>query len=244
MPVFELNLTDLRNFRKIQHRSPKLFAAAATDVLNAAAFGTRKLALRELRSQSTIRNEGFLKRSVLVKKSRKSGNIDSMEARVGSIQRPRFSGWREQEGGQQTKREHLAKPAARRGDLKRQIVRTARLQRSGRFPQPRDFRGPANPVRRAIRMIHILSKSGFTKPFLIFGLENSGKTMPPGLYRFGSGQYPHRKIELLQRFKKPKKTRRDPWLQPATAQYIRHVDLRIVWGRALARELRRGGVRV
>lgn len=245
MPVFEMNLTDLLNFKRMQQRNPKLFAKAAAHVTNSVAFGVRKLALRELKAQSIIRNQRFVDSSIRVDKARVGQPIDALRSEVGSISRPRFTGWEEQEVGKQTPRKHYAKPAARQGNIRKQITRLARLRGSGRFPQPSDFPGTGNPIARAVRMIHILSRSGFTKPFLILGLENKrGKKVPPGLYRFGAGEYPTRKIQLLQRFKSPKETKKDPWLKPATDKYLRYVDLRTVWGRAVMKELRKGGVRI
>lgn len=243
MPVFELNLIDYLNFKRMQKRAPKLYSQAAAHVLNSAAFGTRKLALRELKAQSIVRNERFISGSMRVEKARRGAPMDMNRSIVGSIKRDNFSGWREQEGGQQTKRDYLAKPAARRGNMRKQIGRLARLRNTGRFPQPKDFRG-RNTVSRAYKMIHILSRSGFTHPFLIFGLENTRKRMPPGLYRFGAGKYPNRKIKLLQRFKSPGSTKRNPWMAPAREKYIKYVNLRTVWGRAVERELKRFGIKI
>lgn len=245
MPVFELNLQDYLNFKRMMKKAPKIYSRAGASVLNSAAFGTRKLAIRNIKSNMIARNNRFIEGSVRVEKARRGTPLSSNRSTVGSIKRDRFSGWREQEGGQQTKREHYAHPAGRRGTIQKQIVNVARLRNSGKFPKPSDFRGGGPLKARAARMIHILSRSGFTRPFLIFGLENKtrGRKIPPGVYRFGAGQYPTRKIKLLQRFKSPKKTQRKPWLQPAAANYVERVNLRVVWGRALEREFRRVGMR-
>lgn len=242
MPVFELNLQDYLNFKRILKKAPKLYSRAAANVLNSAAFGTRKLAIRNIKSGMIARNEKFIAGSIRVDKARRGAPMEMNKSVVGSVKRPRFSGWREQEGGQQTKRKHLAKPAARKGDLKRPVLRVARLRKGKSFLKPTAF-GGRNPVDRALRMIHSLSANNYRKPFLIFGLENIKKRMPPGLYRFGSGKPPNRRLELLQRFKSPQKTRRNPWMQPAREEYVKRVNLRTVWGRALDRELKRGGMR-
>lgn len=239
MPVFELNLQDYLNFKQILKKAPKTYSRAAASVLNSAAFGTRKLAVKNVKSKMIVRNERFIGGSIRVDKARRGAPISTNRATVGSVERKRFSGWREQEGGPQTKRKHTIKMAARREDVRRPVLRIARLRNTGRFRQPKNFRG-RDPISRAYKMIRVLSKSGFTQPFLIFGLENVGSRMPPGLYRFKGGKYPNRRLEILQRFKSPKPTRRDPWLQPAREQYVERVNLRTVWGRALERELRRG----
>jgi hypothetical protein len=246
MATFELNLGDMMNFRRMKQKSPKLFARASGNVLNSSAFGTRKLAIRNLKKNQIIRNAKFVSSSVRVNKARLSGPVAQMEAQTGSVERERFSGWREQEGGQQTKREHYAKETARREDRKKRILSVARLKAAGRFPKPTDFPTKGGPMARAAKMVHILSRSGFTKPFLIFGLEKKtrGRKPPPGLYRLGPGKYPNRRLTLLQRFKKPRRTRKKPWLAPATKEYIDRVDLRTVWGRAVARELKKIGVRI
>jgi hypothetical protein len=247
MAVFELGLADFLNFKRMQKRFPKVFSKAGAHMLNTSAFETRKLAIENIENSMIGRNERFIKSSVRVKKARLGAPLNQIFSQVGSVERERFSGWREQEGGQQTKREHQAHPAARKNNIAKQVVRRARLRAAGRFPKPTDFRGAAgNPVARAARMIHILSRSGFTKPFLIFGLENKkkGRKVPPGLYQFGSGAYPNRRIKLLQRFKRPKPTRKKPWLQPAREEFVRDVNLRTVWGKAVAFELRKMGLHV
>jgi hypothetical protein len=244
MAVFELDLADFLNFRKMQKKNPKVFGAAASHVLNSAAFGVRKLAIRNIRTNMIARNDRFIEGSVRVRKARLSGSLGSKQSEVGSIRWERFTGWQEQEGGQQTKREHQAHPAARRGNIKKQIVRIARLKNVGRFPKPANFRGK-NTISRALKMINVLSRSGFTKPFLLLGLGKWPRNrIPPGLYRFRGGKHPHRRIELLQRFKSPAPTKKKPWLSPAASQYIAQVDLRTVWGRAVSRELKKAGIKI
>lgn len=245
MPVFELNLQDYLNYKQILKKAPGLYSRAAANVLNSAAFGTRKLAIRNIKSNMIARNEKFIAGSIRVTKARRGAPIETNKSVVGSVKRPRFSGWQEQEGGQQTKREHYAKPAARKGNVRKPILRVARLRNTGRFPKPTDFSSRGGSLAQVARMVHILSRSGFTKPFLVFGLEkkSKGRKPPPGVYRFGSGKYPNRRMQLLQRFRSPQPTRRNPWMQPAREEYVKRVNLRTVWGRALERELRRGGMR-
>jgi hypothetical protein len=245
MAVFELDLTDWVNFKRLKRRSPKLFARAAGSVLNSAAFGTRKLAIRNINADQIVRNKKFVSSSVRVNKARLTAPLSQQASEVGSIRRKRFSGWREQEGGQQTKREHYAKETARRGSRTKRVMRTVRLS-SKKYPKPSDFRTKGNQVARAARMVHILSRSGYTKPFIILGLEKKarGRKPPPGLYRLGAGSYPNKRLTLLQRFKAPKKTKRKPWLKPAKDKYVRRVNLRTVWGRAVAHELKKAGVRI
>lgn len=241
MPVFELNLADFLNYKRMLKRASKLYSRAGGHVLNSAAFGTRKLAIRNIKKEMIARNERFIQGSVRVEKARIGAPLDMQRATVGSIKRDRFSGWREQEGGQQTKREHQAWPAARRGGKKHPVIRVARLRRN--FLKPTAF-GGRNPIERVIRMLHTLSANNYRKPFIIFDLERrrGGKPAPPGLYRFGPGPHPNRRLELLQRFKSPKPTKRKPWLIPAREEYVRRVNLRTVWGRALERELKKTGM--
>lgn len=246
MAVFELNLTDLLNFKRMQRKNPKIFSRAAGHVLNSAAFGTRKLAIRNIKRDMIARNERFISGSVRVDKARLGAPLSQQQSQVGSIKRKRFSGWREQEGGQQTKRKHFAKETARQDSRQKQILRLARLRAAGRFQKPADFRGGGGPVAKAARMVHILSRFGFTKPFIILGLEKKqrGRKPPPGVYRLGAGKYPNKRLTLLQRFKKPESTKKKPWMKPAREEYISRVDLRTVWGRAVVREMRRMGARI
>jgi hypothetical protein len=242
LPVFEVNLQDYLNFRRGLKKAPKLYSKAGAHVLNSAAFGTRKLAIRNIKKSMIARNERFIAGSVRVRKAALGRPLAVNQSQVGSVKRDRFSGWREQEGGQQTKREHYATEDARKGNRRKQIIKIVRLANGGRFPHPKDFKGQS-PIDRARNMIRILSRSGFTKPFVIVGLEKTASRTPPGLYRFGGGRHPNKRINLMQRFKTPERTKRDPWLQPAMRQYISKVNLRTVWGRALTRELRKAGVR-
>jgi hypothetical protein len=242
MPVFELNLADLMNFKRMQRRAPKLFGRAAGHALNSAAFGTRKLAIRNIKAQMIARNEKFIEGSVRVNKARLGAPLSQQSSEVGSIKRERFSGWLEQEGGQQTKRKHYGTEDSRKGDIKKQIARPYKLRKVAWRPHPKFFRGNT-PQDRARKMLHTISRAGFTKPFVIVGLENTQSRTPPGLYRFAGGRHPKRRIELLQRFKAPKPTERKPWMAPAREEYVRRVNLRTVWGRAVERELRKVGYR-
>lgn len=242
--VFELNLIDYLNFKRMQIKNPKIFGRAGGNVLNASAFGIRKLAIRNIKQQSIVRNSRFIESSIRVEKARITRPLINQQSIVGSIKRKHFSGWLEQESGQQITRKVRTHLPARADDIRKQIKGLARLRNVKRFPKPSDFRG-SNDIQQAHNMINILSRSGFTKPFLILGLEKrSEKPVPPGLYQFGSGKHPHRQIQLLRRFKKPKKTRRNPWLSPAVRQYISRVNLRTVWGRAVTHELRKTGIKI
>ena len=101
--LFQIDLANLINLRKFYKKAPKQFLKAANATLNSFAFGTRKRSLEIIKKKMTVRNQKFVAGSLRVQKSTGS-NIDNARSEVGSIFRPRFTGWKEQESGTKPER--------------------------------------------------------------------------------------------------------------------------------------------
>lgn len=239
---FELGMWDWLNFRRMMTRNPRIFARASARVLNSAAFGARKLAIRNLHRDGIVRNSKFVDTSIRVEKCRLGSPLYAQESIVGSVTRPRSTGWVEQETGKRDNREYYATSAGRKEIKKNKLVRGYRLDKAGQFPRPKDFRG-GNQAKRTMKMLRVLRKSGFTKPFIIEGMEFFGSaSFPTGVYMFKRS---FKKLALLQHLKPPKiQPKHTRWLSRAAQQYIHYVNLRTVWGRAVERELKNSGIRI
>lgn len=241
MAAFELDLMDFLNFKKMMKKNPRLFSNAAVNVLNSHAFGTRKLALRNINRGMIVRNQAFVKSSMRVDKARKRFPFTGAQSEVGSIKRDRFTGWEEQETGKADRRKHYAKETARSNSRQKRVGKGFRLNQTSKFPQPSDFKGKVLAA-RANKMLHVLSRAGFTKPFLLKGFKSrGGRMLPAGVWKFGRGKHPNKRLILLQRFKPPKKGKITKWMSKAAAEYGSRVNLRTLWGRAIGRELKRLG---
>lgn len=237
---FELGMWDWLAFRRMMTKNPRVFSRASARVINSVAFGVRKLAIRNLHQDGIVRNSRFVETSIRVEKCRLGAPIYAQESIVGSIARPRSTGWEEQETGARDRREYGSTLAGRRNNKRNMLVRGYRMDKAGQFPRPRDFRG-GNQRRRVVKMLRTLAKAGFTKPFVIEGFTGRGG-FPTGIYKFRKS---FNKLSLLQHLEPPKKQpKRTKWLSRAAQQYLKFVNLRTVWGRAVARELKNAGIRV
>ena len=228
--MFELNLLDFVAFKRFMEKSPRAFRAASAEVLNSAGFGIKRLAQSNIFKDLTVRNPRFIKGSIRVQKARRV-SIGRQFVVVGSIERPRFTGWEEQETGKKDKRNRFATLRARKNKAQRQVVRPLRFKKRGLWPTPQNFRGGARA------MFSQISRSGSKVPFVVPGgyTTRKGRKLPSGVWRFGGGTFPKRKLSLLHRFEKPKQTKRTNWMRRAREKYLRSVEPAKRWSRAINR---------
>jgi hypothetical protein len=232
--LFELNLADYNEFQRFMRKSPRTFQAAAAEVMNSAGFGIRKIAIRNVMGDSTVRNARFIKSSMRVKKTR-AVPIGRQVVVVGSVAKPRFTGWEEQETGKSDNRKRTATLKARKRAKKRQIVRKVRFRDRSKWPTPSNFKKGLGG------MLYQLSRSGSNVPFVIPRTSKlrSGRELEAGVWRFGRGKTPKRKLELLHRFKAPKDTKKTEWMTRARSRYLDSVDPSKRWARAIRRIIQR-----
>lgn len=227
--IFAIDGRNLKRLEKFWQRSPKKFKIAVGMLLNNFAFGTREEILKYLPQKMIIRNEGFVRHRIKVKKTATSIPIHSQESEVGSVLLggSKFSGWSEQEARTTTKRKHLATIKGRRGSKKKRIPRKYRMR--GVFAKSSMFAGRTGIMRTFI-MLQTFRQNEYKEPFIIH--EHPG--FRKGLYKFESGTL-HMLIDLEPKNLQPRGL---AWLSESRDRYFGHVNMSVEWGKVLKRILK------
>jgi hypothetical protein len=223
--LFDIELTDIRRLRKWNKKAPKQFTRGAAGVLNDFAFGVKNKSNKVLNKKMVIRNSRFVSSSLRVQKTR-GNDFNSLSSETGSIKRPRFSGWAEQELGKRSTRTKTATPFGRSGSKKGILKPSFRMKPGARFPKPSDFKGES-PNKKVNTMLRTMRRKS-SRPFIIKGSDR----FKSGLYKFQN-----RKVIAIQRFKNRKQPKRVKWHTQAKAEYFRSVKPRDVWARNIRRIL-------
>jgi len=223
-----------RAFSRFMERMPREFARVSANVLNTHAFGTRKLAIRNIHKKMEVRAPTFVKGRVKVGMA-KPVALNSQFSEVGSMaDRDRFSGWVEQELGKRSQETHYGTVGARKGgQWSQKMLPRFRLKPGNKFTSPDEFEG--NSRRSRIRnMIRKLSKQKRRQPFKIEGHPK----IDDGIYVFGDGTAPDRDLNMVQDLKRTRQPKRIKWLSTAHDEYVRRTNIVLVWERATKRLLK------
>ncbi len=234
--MFEVDIKELVAYERLLKRQSKIIQRATAALLNNVAFGVREEIFKTLRSKLTIRDPRFMLRSIVVEKCRHSTPIHQQVAEVGSISRPRFSGWQEQEQGTQAKKTHTATIAARGGSKSKKVIKSVRLKPGAKFPESKNYIGDS-PRQQTQIMLKTLAKMKYKRPFIITGHQS----IPSGLYRFKGrkkGHWQQRPIQVMQLFKYKMKPRRLSWMDMSVKLYMSAMNLRIEWSKAMNHALK------
>ena len=227
--LFDIDDKDLKKLMKFYKVAPVKFKVASAGMLNTFAFETRKKSLHIINTAMTVRAKGYVKGSIKVDKASFRDPINKQQSQVGSIVRPRFTGWEEQEDGKVDKRKRIATSFARGGSNTGKIKPSHRMKTSNTFESPDDFPGKSQH-HRAVVMLQTLFRRRHRKPFIIKG----HKSIKPGLYKIQK-----KKIRMLQSFepstKAPKRVR---WMSGGRKAFFRKADMRKLWGNQLRRVLK------
>lgn len=220
--LFDIEAGDLLRLKKFADNAPAQFNKVAIGVLNAAAFGTRTNALKELRSGLIIRNKSFLNRSVIVDKANTRTTLGRAEATTGSVKRDRFTGWIEQQTGTASEKTRAATVFGRGLNPFKVLALGNRLRRQN-IINPDKYPGKTAD-NRATAMVNILRRKGYSRTFIVKG-SNKFKR---GLYKFDS----RRKIRAVQRFQnQPIKPKRLQWLTKGRDTWLSANPMREVWAK-------------
>lgn len=224
--LFDIEFTDIRRLRKWYKKAPKQFTRAGAGVLNDFAFGVKEVSGRVINKRMVVRNSKFVSSSLRVQKT-KGSNFSSLSSETGSVRRPRFSGWAEQELGKRSSRTKVATPFGRGGSNKGVLKPSFRMKPSARFIKPSDFEGD-NQKQKIRAMLNKVSKRKTSRPFLIRGSK-----------RFSSGLYKiqNRNIRRVQKFKTTAQPKRIKWHTQSKAIYFRANKPRDIWARNIRRIL-------
>lgn len=180
-----------------------MMAKVEAGMLNNTALRMRNRMVDSVASTMTIRNNRFMRSSIRFQKATQS----RMVAEVGSIKRPRFTGWIEQETGKEDKeRKRFATINARRRQWKKKITGRFRMKPGFKFTRPGDHRNLSNSRGRdTMIFLQILKRRKFKEPFFI---PNEYKKLQKGLYFFKGGK---QQLTFLQGFD-PDLPERNRWM--------------------------------
>ena len=226
--LFAIKSKNLINLQRFFKRSgPRQFNRAAAMTLTSFAFGTSRKSRLIIKNRMTVRNERFVNSAIRTEKARQSAPMISQVATSGSIERPRFTGWAEQELGKKTDRTRTASLFARGGGSKA-LRPSFRMKPGNSFTSPNDFEGKDDQHRATI-MLQSLSRERKRKPFIIKG----HRKFKAGLYKFKG-----KKIKRIQSFQTTKQPKRIKWLTLARQLYFRTTSVDGVWAESLRRVLK------
>lgn len=230
MTAFIANFMGLRNLEKAFREGPKIYGRAASVFLNEMAFQMKRREIVDFMSRKmTVRNRKFVEGRIRVQKARPRSNINQIMSIVGSVaDKPRFTGWAEQELGRRTKKTRTMALGARRGSRKRKVLPSARM-RPGKHPGPTELgiKG-TSAANRASGLLAWVHRTKHRQPFRLFGHS----TIEAGLFRLKG-----KKLVRLQHFERnteaqPKRVR---WLRGARDRYLGKLNMYDLWARSIKR---------
>ena len=228
-PLFTMDDRELKKWTKFMKQAPKLVKRAVAGTLNTFAFETRKKALHIIMTNMTVRARKFVEGSMRVDKAKAGQSINQQHSVVGSIKRPRFTGWEEQQTGKKTKRNRVATALARGGNMSGKVKPSARMKQSNTFQSPDDYPGTTKH-NRAVVMLQVLFRKRSRKAFIIKG----HRTLKRGLYKIKQ-----KKLRMLQSFEskntQPKRVR---WMTGAVKAFKRSADIGKIWEKNVKRVLK------
>lgn len=217
MNDFYFDKSDFKKLENFFRHSPRLLRPVTANVLNSLAFDNRKLNVRNISNSMIIRNRRFLESSLQVQKTH-SGPIDRQIAYSGSVNRPRFTGWEEQQEGKTSKTKRAVTLAGRRGSKKNIAISKARLKPGNKFYKPSQFPGPTTKSKFNF-MMRVLNNRGSGEFIITNSLRTQRGHLRPGLYQLRG-----HKLRSLQQFNINKSTH-IPWMTKSVQQQTFGTDI-------------------
>lgn len=252
--VFQAKIIGYGALEEWYRRHPRMVQYAASDMLNQLAFMTKRETFDVISEEMIIRKSRFVSSSVRVTKSKGYHDINRQKSIAGSVFRSDFSGWLEQETGEESEKTRSIFKAARRGNIHKVVSPGFRMKPSSNFlsPDSPDFANiHESDNRKSIIMINMLARKGYSRPFIIKGHDK----FSPGLYKFKgraktvkgttvkNGRKKHwkfkrRQLLKLQSFKTHPKPKRIQWMKMSKDRVMASVNLNDMWSKALMRQIR------
>lgn len=225
------DLSDIRKLERFFKKAPELLRPASANVINTLAYKTREANVKHITTMMVVRNRKFITDSLQYKKA-KSVRIEKQIALVGSIERPRFTGWREQEFGTSTPNKQSPTLYSRGGSKRGTVQGKYRFHKVGKAVRPEQFQGRTLEQKFAF-MMRVLGtrKSGF------FYLRNpyaakSGQ-MPAGMYYLRKRTKKGDRHGILKRIQSGKgniKPDRKQWMKNSISYVMSSNNIVKVWG--------------
>jgi len=226
--MIDLDPRNLIELEKFFRKSPRLAAKATGMVLNNMAFESMPSIRDVIKKNMTIRNKSLIRAAIRVNKNREWRDISRQVSEVGSVEKPRFTGWEEQVTGRQAKRErtfaYAARTGARRGGTVRKKFRAKR-----NFLRPHDLgvgsTGAQSSHHLAAVMLIWTRRNKWKEPFMLYG----HRKIESGIFYWKG-----KKLKRLHHFKKFE-VERLQWMAMAMDGYLKEANLQTMWAKVLDR---------
>jgi hypothetical protein len=236
--MFNMDLKEFRRHQKFLKKAPRAVRAAVAFTLNGFALGNKRFSKDIIHSQMTVRNPKFIDGSLKTVFAKPSQSVNTMSSIFGSVNRPRYTGLREQQMGTSPRLDRSSTRASREGVRTRAMKGYARLKPQGKYPSPnqpmsmnktrdgRDFGlSGLTGAKRIVAFLSILAERKVAQTFI---LRKPFGRFKKGLYRFKQGV-----IKKLQSFTGRGKPKRVKWLTKGMDSYFKSINLDKVFTRNL-----------
>jgi hypothetical protein len=235
--IFQVDDRELKTLVNLFKKMPREFQVVVSQILSQIAATVKFQSSKVIGRDMTVRNSRFVD-SVLRYSRAKPQAINRQFSTAGSIAKDRFTGWIEQETGQQQQRTRVGTLLARQGDKQKQIPSKNRLKPGTELLEPENFgiNNAKDDDHRIIIFLQMLERLQFSQLFII---RKPIKGFRRGIYRRkpqGGG------FDLIQSFDQDKdQPKRNPWIQKATKEAITDQFIRELWIKELQEAQKRLG---
>lgn len=225
--MFNMSNSDLKKLKRFMKKSPKEFREASSGTLNSLAFKTREYDIKNLSRSMIIRNPRFLKSGIRVEKSRPSTQMSS----VFSIERPRHTGWKEQEDGGISDKKRKPTVFSRGGNKRGTVKPKFRLKGGNQFLKPEQFQGKTIKD-KFLFMMRVLNTRGVGNFILSRSIPTKTGRLTEGVYRIAKG-----KINRIQSFEPIGNVKKIGWRTASLRSLVVRDDLAKAWRENIKRVL-------
>lgn len=195
---------DLKNLEKFFKNAPKKLPSVFQQTVNAQAFTHRRNILKVLDQTMEIRAEKFVRGSVRVNLAKGGKNFSE----AGSIERPRFSGWEEQQTGKPSESHRTPTLAARVGNWSKKMTGKSRLKKTN---NPLTINNIKTGGTRKQKTMSLLRRAKKTRRSILVRRNDVGRVRVNKKWDAGLYQFRGKKLLKMQKFGEPQKPKKTSW---------------------------------
>lgn len=168
---------------QLKHLSERRSSIFLRNTINTLLFDLRKYSLspRGMQAEMQIRSKGLLKSHLIVIKAK--ANRFSCVGYFGSVKSPRFSGWKEQQTGEATRRKIVVHKKHARGNSGKRILSKKYRRNAGAERLLTDQKNTSTDRQKITATMAILRRQGYNGAVI---LEKGYYKRQPGIYQFVS----------------------------------------------------------
>jgi hypothetical protein len=230
MDTFTMDPIGLKKLERFFKGFPREMRQASAGILNSLAFQTRKYDIENISADMVIRDPKFTRDSLKVQTTAPR-RIEEQVAYAGSINRPRFTGWKEAETGATSATKKRGTTRAARGGNKHAIMRReARMRGTGKFKNVDNYRGHTREIRFHTMLSGFIRRGGGGAFILSKTIQTKHGHLPRGLWFFGN-----HKLQLLQYFGVEHMPKKIHWSRKSIVKLHERNDIQKIYTRQLER---------